>query len=98
MDTPQTPKENIIFAPAPEKDYGGGIKSLAYGGKWGGNSTPGHYRNERGKPFFRVGKAVTVVPQFKGLTIYSPINTNLPGGSFKNAITSTAIAYPFIAK
>lgn len=75
------------------------IKQLAYGGAWGGgNTNPGLYRNERGLPFYRVGRPVTVVPQFKGLTIYSPINTNLPGGSFKNAVTSTAVTYPFIAK
>jgi hypothetical protein len=99
----QQPHNNVVIAQE-STDHGEPkqkqtIKQLAYGGAWGGaNTNPGLFRNDRGLPFFRAGKPVTVVPQFKGLTIYSPINTNLPGNSFRNTITGTAVTYPFIAK
>lgn len=66
---------------------------MAYGGTQSSPvATNSAFRTERGHPFMRGGKLVYATPQFKGLTIYSPVSTNgqLPAVS----TTPTAIAYP----
>jgi len=70
------------------------VMQMAYGS---GNSSTVPYRtfrHDRGKPVYRRGIQVTVTPQFKGLTIYSPTTVNTPSPGFRVAITSKAIVWP----
>lgn len=69
-------------------------KRLAYGGSTPPAETHFSYRMERGRPFQRAGKLVSAIPQFKALTIYSPVNSNSPNPSFQTTAKPVAVAYP----
>jgi len=64
-------------------------QQLAY--KTGNSQTTEYrtYRHERGKPVYRRGVQVVVVPQFKGLTLWSPTTSN--AAPFTHPSTNTAI-------
>lgn len=68
------------------------FKKMAYGGSRGKVMDANGYRLERGKPFLRGGQYVYATPQFKGLTLFSPISNNvqLPG----TTTTPTSVTYP----
>lgn len=55
---------------------------------------PELYRLQRGRPFQRAGSLVKAIPQFKALTIYSPVSSNSPTGKFQTTVLPVAIKYP----
>ena len=62
-------------------------KDLAYGNSQMGNTTPSTYRTERSVPFMRRGVVVTVIPRFKGLTIY-PLTPSTVPAVFQQTVTN----------
>lgn len=65
---------------------------LAYRGSAPPTATYFGMRTSRGRPVMRAGKLVVATPQFKALTLYSPVSTN---SQLPTAATSpSAIAYP----
>lgn len=84
--------KTLIIADDPQEPTGTILK-LAYGGTSKSPvATSNNFRVERGFPFMRAGRLVYATPQFRALTLYSPVNTNaqLP----KTTTTPTAITYP----
>lgn len=65
----------LIVDNEPEKPNG--TLKMAYGGNSADNASSRSYRMERGTPFLRGGKLVYATPQFKGLTLYSPVSNNV---------------------
>jgi hypothetical protein len=76
------------------------VKGLAYGSAPVRKPTPiesgQFYRLERGQPYYRLGKPVYAVPQFRAVNLFSPTiqNALLPTIS----VTPTRIAYPVKVK
>lgn len=74
-------------------------KNLAYGPSivQNVNDTGGYFRNERGKSYYRAGKAVKAVPQFKGqkITIETPNAAALPvTTTVSGSQVITTVSYP----
>lgn len=70
------------------------IQQMAYGSGSSQTSPYRTFRVERGKPVYRRGVQVTVTPQFKGLTIYSPTTANTPSPGFQKTTTNVAVVWP----
>lgn len=72
--------------------YGTGTRMRPSSPLEGGNL----FRLERAQPFYRLGKPVYAVPQFRALNLFSPTSQNalLP----TLAVTPTRIAYPVKVK
>ena len=71
-------------------------KDLAYAGRSGSfaSSDPQVFRLRRGNlPTLRNGKAVSAVPQFRGITLYSQTAGNAPA-PFATANSNTVINWP----
>ena len=85
---------NLYFVPQDNQERVHPITQLAYSS--GKSQTVPHrtFRQDRGKPVYRRGIQVTVTPQFKGLTLYSPTTVNTPSPGFRVAVTSKAIVWP----
>lgn len=86
-------KPDNVFVLDQDDDRPSTFKKMAYGGSGQVVASERSYRLERGHPFLRGGKMVVALPQFKALTIYSPVSTNA-GQLPSSTTTPTAITYP----